>query len=183
MHYLRSGGARAAAVVAANATFPAVLLVVDGYPDPDPDGRPDLGAHAHARPIRGRSGRSGARWAGVAAGQVTIDRLMPRRPQPVHHRPPLPLQVSDGGRHINLGPSPTPARSADTSTPACCPEPPATAGPPGPTSHRRGPAAADPQLAASRAPAGAARPTASSASDSSTSSLLPTGYPLSQPAT
>ena len=53
MHYLRPGGARAAAVVAANATFPAVLLAVDGYPDPDPDGRPDLGAHVHARPIRG----------------------------------------------------------------------------------------------------------------------------------
>jgi hypothetical protein len=34
VHYLRPGGARAAAVVAANATFPAVLLVVDGYPDP-----------------------------------------------------------------------------------------------------------------------------------------------------
>lgn len=52
MHYLRSAGARAAAVVAANATFPAVLLVVGGYPDPDPDGRPDLGAPAHDRPIR-----------------------------------------------------------------------------------------------------------------------------------
>jgi len=44
VHYPRSGGARAAAVVAANATFPAVLLVVGGYPDPDPDDRPDLGA-------------------------------------------------------------------------------------------------------------------------------------------
>jgi hypothetical protein len=56
VHYLRPGGARAAAVVAANATFPAVLLAVDGYPDPDPDGCPDLGAHAHARPVRGMSG-------------------------------------------------------------------------------------------------------------------------------
>ena len=63
MHYPRSGGARAAAVVAANATFPAVLLVVGGYPDPDPDDRPDLGAHAHARPIRGMTGCSPAQGA------------------------------------------------------------------------------------------------------------------------
>lgn len=34
VHYPRSGGARAAAVVAADATFPAVLLVADGYPTP-----------------------------------------------------------------------------------------------------------------------------------------------------
>jgi len=37
VHYLGSGGARAAAVVA-----------VDGYADLDPGGRPGLGAHAHA---------------------------------------------------------------------------------------------------------------------------------------
>jgi hypothetical protein len=67
VHYLRSGGARAAAVVAANAAFPAVLLVVDGYPDPDPDGRPDLGAHAHARPIRGMRVRP------TGTGQVATD--------------------------------------------------------------------------------------------------------------
>jgi deoxyribonuclease V len=86
VHYLRSGGARAAAVVAADATFARVLaeraavvpevapyrpgefyrrelpplravaggiaglglLMVDGYADLDPDGRPGLGAHAHA---------------------------------------------------------------------------------------------------------------------------------------
>jgi len=85
VHYLDSGGARAAAVVAADATFTHVLaeytalapevlpyqpgefylrelpplravlhgiaglglLVVDGYADLDPDGRPGLGAHAH----------------------------------------------------------------------------------------------------------------------------------------
>jgi deoxyribonuclease V len=85
-HYLPSGGARAAAVVSADAAFsrlvadrvelvPEVqpyqpgqfyrrelpplhavldglagmaLLVVDGYADLDPDGRPGLGAHAHA---------------------------------------------------------------------------------------------------------------------------------------
>jgi hypothetical protein len=38
-HYPRSGGARAAAVAAADGTFPAVPLGVDGYPDPDPDDR------------------------------------------------------------------------------------------------------------------------------------------------
>jgi len=86
VHYLATGGARAAAVVSADATFsrliadrvelvPEVapyqpgqfylrelpplhavldgltgmgLLVVDGYTDLDPDGRPGLGAHAHA---------------------------------------------------------------------------------------------------------------------------------------
>jgi deoxyribonuclease V len=85
VHYLRSGGARAAAVVAADALFSQVLaehiavvpevpryqpgefyrrelpplhavldgigglglLVVDGYADLDPGGRPGLGAHAH----------------------------------------------------------------------------------------------------------------------------------------
>ena len=86
VHYLPAGGARAAAVVAADVTFgdlladrtahvPEVrpyrpgqfylrelpplhvvldglqqmrLLVVDGYADLDPAGRPGLGAHAHA---------------------------------------------------------------------------------------------------------------------------------------
>jgi deoxyribonuclease V len=86
VHYLLAGGARAAAVVAADVTFadlladrtahvPQVrpyqsgqfylrelpplhavldglermrLLVVDGYADLDPAGRPGLGAHAHA---------------------------------------------------------------------------------------------------------------------------------------
>ena len=86
VHYLSTGGARAAAVLAADAAFthmlaertaivarvPAYrpgefyrrelpplravlhdlsglgLLVVDGYADLDPDGRPGLGAHAHA---------------------------------------------------------------------------------------------------------------------------------------
>jgi deoxyribonuclease V len=86
VHYLRSGGARAAAIVTADASFsdvlaertqslpdvapyqpgqfylrelpplravldglsPVGLLVVDGYADLDPDGRPGLGAHAHA---------------------------------------------------------------------------------------------------------------------------------------
>ena len=86
VHYLRSGGARAAAVVAADAAFSVVLaemtatvpqvvayrpgeffvrelpplravldavhglglLVVDGYADLEPAGRPGLGAHAHA---------------------------------------------------------------------------------------------------------------------------------------
>jgi deoxyribonuclease V len=86
VHYLDSGGARAAAVVAADAAFAHVLaeytaltpqvlpyrpgefylrelpplravlhgipglglLVVDGYVDLDPAGRPGLGAHAHA---------------------------------------------------------------------------------------------------------------------------------------
>lgn len=85
VHYLRSGGARAAAVIAGDAAFSAVraertvlvpevlpyrpgefflrelpplravlagvrglcLLVVDGYADLDPEGRPGLGAHAH----------------------------------------------------------------------------------------------------------------------------------------
>jgi deoxyribonuclease V len=85
VHYLSTGGARAAAVLAADAVFahvltertavvPAVLpyrpgefylrelppmravlsdvsglslLVVDGYADLDPSGRPGLGAHAH----------------------------------------------------------------------------------------------------------------------------------------
>jgi deoxyribonuclease V len=86
VHYLRSGGARAAAIVSADASFADVLaertqflpdvlpyrpgefylrelpplravldglnsaglLVVDDYADLDPDGRPGLGAHAHA---------------------------------------------------------------------------------------------------------------------------------------
>ncbi len=86
VHYLATGGARAAAVVSADATFSRLtaervelvpdvvpyqpgqfylrelpplhavldgltamaLLVVDGYADLDPDGRPGLGAHAHA---------------------------------------------------------------------------------------------------------------------------------------
>jgi deoxyribonuclease V len=85
VHYPRTGGARAAAVLAADATFARVLeertaalprvppyrpgefylrelpplravlddlhalglLVVDGYADLDPDGRPGLGARAH----------------------------------------------------------------------------------------------------------------------------------------
>ena len=86
VHYLRTGGARAAAVLAADAVFGHVLaertavlprvapyrpgefylrelpplravldglsglglLVIDGYADLDPSGRPGLGAHAHA---------------------------------------------------------------------------------------------------------------------------------------
>jgi deoxyribonuclease V len=86
VHYLTTGGARAAAVLAADAAFSRVLaertavvaavppyrsgefylrelpplravldgviglglLVVDGYVDLDPGGRPGLGAHAHA---------------------------------------------------------------------------------------------------------------------------------------
>jgi deoxyribonuclease V len=86
VHYLRTGGARAAAVLAANVAFAHVLaertavvarvppyqpgefylrelpplhavlddlsglglLVVDGYVDLDPGGRPGLGAYAHA---------------------------------------------------------------------------------------------------------------------------------------
>jgi deoxyribonuclease V len=86
VHYLSAGGARAAAVLAADAAFAHVLaertavvprvppyrpgefylrelpplravlddlsglglLVVDGYADLDPNGRPGLGAHAHA---------------------------------------------------------------------------------------------------------------------------------------
>ena len=86
VHYLPSGGAQAAAVVAADATFCRLLpdrtgqvagvppyhsgqfylrelpplhavldgldgmrlLIVDGYTDLDPGGRPGLGAHAHA---------------------------------------------------------------------------------------------------------------------------------------
>ena len=86
VHYLSTGGARAAAVLAADAAFVHVLaertaviprvppyrpgqfylrelpplravldglsglglLVVDGYADLDPSGRPGLGAHAHA---------------------------------------------------------------------------------------------------------------------------------------
>jgi len=86
VHYLRPGGARAAAVIAGDAAFSAVLaeqtaevpqvapyrpgeffarelppiravlagvrglglLIVDGYADLDPGGRPGLGAHAHA---------------------------------------------------------------------------------------------------------------------------------------
>jgi deoxyribonuclease V len=86
VHYLSTGGARAAAVLAADAAFAHVLaertalvprvrpyrpgqfylrelpalravledlsglglLVVDGYADLDPSGRPGLGAHAHA---------------------------------------------------------------------------------------------------------------------------------------
>jgi deoxyribonuclease V len=86
VHYLRTGAARAAAVLAADATFTHVLtertavvhqvapyqpgefylrelpplravlhevsglglLIVDGYADLDPGGRPGLGAHAHA---------------------------------------------------------------------------------------------------------------------------------------
>jgi deoxyribonuclease V len=86
VHYLSTGGARAAAVLAADAAFAHVLaehtavvpeaapyqpgefyrrelpplravledlsglglLVVDGYADLDPDGRPGLGAHMHA---------------------------------------------------------------------------------------------------------------------------------------
>jgi deoxyribonuclease V len=86
VHYLGTGGVRAAAVLAADATFACVqaeraavvtwvpsyrpgefylrelpplravlddlsglgLLVVDGYADLDPGGRPGLGAHAHA---------------------------------------------------------------------------------------------------------------------------------------
>jgi deoxyribonuclease V len=86
VHYLSTGGARAAAVLAADAAFTHVLaertavvtrvppyrpgefylrelppvravledlsglglLVVDGYADLDPGGRPGLGAHAHA---------------------------------------------------------------------------------------------------------------------------------------
>jgi deoxyribonuclease V len=86
VHYLEAGGARSAAVMAADAAFSRVvgehtvlvpdvqpyqagqfwlrelpplravvdgltamtLLVVDGYVDLDPDGRPGLGARAHA---------------------------------------------------------------------------------------------------------------------------------------
>jgi deoxyribonuclease V len=86
VHYLKTGGAQAAAVLAADAAFAYVLaectavvpgvppyrpgefclrelpplravledlsglglLVVDGYADLDPGGRPGLGAHAHA---------------------------------------------------------------------------------------------------------------------------------------
>ena len=117
VHYLSSGGARAAAVVAADARFGEVvaertevlgevlpyrsgefylrelppiravlsglsglsLLVVEGYADLDPGGRPGLGAHAHAEfgiPVIGVA-KSAFRTAGHA---VPVRRGTPVRP-------------------------------------------------------------------------------------------------------
>lgn len=46
--------------------------------------------------------RRSAAWT-RASWQVAVDRLMPRQPQPVQHRPPFLGQVGDRGRHIHPG--------------------------------------------------------------------------------
>jgi deoxyribonuclease V len=130
VHYLPLPGARAAAVIAADAAFSAVLaertvlvrqvlpyqpgefylrelpplravlagvsglglLVIDGYVDLDPAGRPGLAAHAHA-PFgfrssawpRPGSGRPATRWrsyAGARPGRCSSPRPGCRRPWP-----------------------------------------------------------------------------------------------------
>ncbi len=40
---------------------------------------------------------------GVAVGQITVERLMPRQPQPIQHRLPFRLQVDDRGGHVDPG--------------------------------------------------------------------------------
>jgi deoxyribonuclease V len=122
-HYLRTGGARAAAVLAADAAFAHVLaertavvprvapyrpgefhlrelpplravlddlsglglLVVDGYADLDPGGRPGLGAHVHAEfgiPVIGvaKSRFHTATHAVPVARDPRDARCSPRRP-------------------------------------------------------------------------------------------------------
>ena len=56
---------------------------------------------------------------GVTVRQVTVDRLVPRQPQPFHNGLPFGLQVGDRGRHIDLGHH-TP-RTAHASTPGPVP--------------------------------------------------------------
>jgi hypothetical protein len=140
VHYLSTGGARAAAVLAADAAFahllaertavaPQVapyqpgefylrelpplravlddlsglgLLVVDGYADLDPSGRPGLGAHAHAEfgipvtgggqvpvPHRYPRGAGRARILGTPAVRHLLRDARSRRggPGPAHGRP------------------------------------------------------------------------------------------------
>jgi deoxyribonuclease V len=151
VHYLASGGARAAAVVSADAAFSRliadlvelvpqvqpyqpgqfylrelpplhavldgltgmVLLVVDGYTDLDPDGRPGLGAHAHAEfgvPVIGvaksafrtathaipvRRGTSGRPLYVTAAGMPRADAAELVRHMPGRHRMPDALRRVD----------------------------------------------------------------------------------------
>ena len=63
---------------------------------------------------------------GVTVGQVTIDRLMPRQPQPVQHRPPFPLQIGDRGRHIDLSQLPPLSRPRSVTQPSHAAARPAT---------------------------------------------------------
>jgi Endonuclease V len=159
VHYLASGAARAAAVVAADAAFsylvadrvrlvPYVepyqpgqfylrelppprtvlggltgmaLLVVDGYADLDPDGRPGLGARAHAEfavPV-----------IGVAKSAFRT------RPAPRGHAPPCPWPASPAPP----GSAPAPGAPAPASTgtgPSPGPAPASPSGPPRPQSSR-----------------------------------------------
>jgi len=154
VHYPRTGGARAAAVLAADAAFAHVLaertavvprvppyqpgefylrelpplhavldglsglglLVVDGYADLDPGGRPGLGAHAHAAfgmPVigvaksrfRGRDARRTAprrhpradRSARAQHDRPTIRLTMQARgTRMVHHPPTVCRRLRDG---------------------------------------------------------------------------------------
>ena len=161
VHYLKAGGARAAAVLAADAGFAHVLtertavvprvppyrpgefylrelpplravlddlselglLVVDGYADLDPGGRPGLGAHAHAEfgiPVIGVA-KSRFRTANhavpvlrgpsvrplfvTAAGMPRADAA---EPGPAHRRPVPATRRTAPRRHPRAG---RPARS------------------------------------------------------------------------
>ena len=163
VHYLASGGARAAAVLAADAAFSRLagdriavvpdvepyrpgqfylrelpplraaldgltamtLLVIDGYADLDPDGRPGLGARAHDEfgvPVIGvakspfhRHPRhpGAARHLGPAAVRHRR-RDAPRRrrlPRPAHGRPP-PDPRCPPPRRYPSPPRPAPASPA-----------------------------------------------------------------------
>ena len=147
VHYLSTGGARAAAVLAANAAFADVLaertavvprvpayrpgefyrrelpplcavlddlsglglLVVDGYADLDPAGRPGLGAHAH-----GEFGIPVIGWPGPGSA-----------PQPTRCRSCADLRCAGCSSPRPGCPQPTPriwsgASPAGTGCPARC---------------------------------------------------------------
>ena len=88
----------------------AGLLVVDGYTDLDPGGRPGLGAHAHAEfgiPVIGVAKsrfRTATHAVPVMRGSsarplfITAAGMSPRRrsgPGPAHGRPPARLTYAD----------------------------------------------------------------------------------------
>jgi deoxyribonuclease V len=137
VHYLGTGGVRAAAVLAADATFACVqaeraavvtwvpsyrpgefylrelpplravlddlsglgLLVVDGYADLDPGGRPGLGAHAHAE--------FGIPVIGVAKSRFLRQPAQPPRRQHRGDRPPRRARLHPHHRN-RLPPRTTP---------------------------------------------------------------------------
>ncbi|MFV2020732.1 hypothetical protein [Micromonospora sp. LOL_023] len=100
VHYPPDGGARAALVVAAT---PLDVLVVDGYVDLDPHGRPGLGRHVHDAlgtavvGVARTSFQSAARAVAVHRGGSTRPGYVTAAGQPVCQSVPVAAN-EPGGR-------------------------------------------------------------------------------------